>query len=210
MLFLFKVNDMHFILFFLMKCGILTIRDKNITMCALWVSGTMRRFLLETVIICTLSVGCGVVFSFILTDSLLIFKSYRTVSQTGATSEARELWPEEIDAESLGARLETDQIILLDARDPVDFRNGHIPSALNFPVRQFESRYQDWLSRLSPEKTIVTYCSNQNCLDSRFLAEKLLEIGFPRVLVFSGGIEKWKEKGYEITKGDIRSRGSDG
>ena len=164
-------------------------------------SDKMRRFLIQSIFLFLLSLGCGIIFSFIHANSLMIFESYRPGPEIGTSSPRLEFTIEEIGVETLRTLLESDQIILLDARDPDQFALGHIPSALNFPIRSFDSRFREWMSRLNPEQMIVTYCSEATCLDSQLLAEKLFQNGFERVAVFRGGMTKWKRLGYRIDKG---------
>lgn len=160
----------------------------------------MRRFLIQTVFIFVLSLACALAHSYIRGDTLMIFKSYRPEPATDPGEV--QIMIERIGVETLKALLDSDQIILLDARDPADFHRGHIPSARNFPVRYFDSRINEWMPRLNPERMIVTYCSEESCLDSRLLAEKLFHYGFQRLAVFPGGMARWRGMGYGIEKGE--------
>ena len=169
----------------------------------------MKRIFFQIFIIFILSICCGIVFSLIHSGELLILKSYRPDFKSGTLRNGDPAFVDEIDADTLHVLLQTGGIILLDARDPDEFRKQHIPSAWNFPVRYFESRYREWILRLDSEKMIVTYCSEETCLDSLVLAEKLIQKGFDQVAVFQGGMKKWSKMGFQIEGEDTGSQESD-
>ncbi|WP_316415085.1 rhodanese-like domain-containing protein [Mesoterricola silvestris] len=93
----------------------------------------------------------------------------------------------------------------VDARLPEDFVYGHIPGALNLPLRvtDFEARLKALLA--SPQGTlagpVVVYCSGCCSTDSLFLAQRLLEAGFSQVQVFKDGYPGWARAGYPRAMG---------
>lgn len=83
--------------------------------------------------------------------------------------------------------------LILDARSPVFYRQGHVPGALNLSRDQFGHDYV----RLQPilkeakDHPIVVYCSGGACHDSKMVAQALTSLGFSRVQIFLGGWESW-------------------
>jgi len=90
-----------------------------------------------------------------------------------------------------------EDFILVDARRHEGFEKEHIPGAVKIPsdrlgehiVRQFDKN-----------RTIVTYCSGWSCESSTIAAKKLEKYGFTKVFDFKGGLENWKEAGYDTEK----------
>lgn len=51
---------------------------------------------------------------------------------------------------------------------------------------------------LAKDAEVVVYCAGPKCPQSRYAAEKLAELGFTNVRAYEGGIEEWKQAGYDI------------
>ncbi len=83
---------------------------------------------------------------------------WQVVGASTAASQGRVIPVEEIDRVSLAsskAALDNQSAVFLDVRDAASFGNGHIPSAVNIPLGQLETR----LSELDPDQWIITYCT---------------------------------------------------
>ncbi len=87
--------------------------------------------------------------------------------------------------------------IFIDARHEYDFRQGHIPGAINIPLSEFETD-TTLIESLPRNKTVVTYCDGQECNSSVALAQMLLASGFTNVNIFFGGWNEWKSAHAEI------------
>jgi rhodanese-related sulfurtransferase len=95
---------------------------------------------------------------------------------------------------------DTGRIVVIDAREPDEFRSGHIAGALNVP---YESVLADPAQLLALEtygRPIVTYCGGGTCEVSLSLAEELIFAGHRRVLVYMGGYPEWSEAGFAVAK----------
>ena len=108
----------------------------------------------------------------------------------------RELDPRYISAEETKARHDGGQSLFLDARRPELFARGHIAGAQNLPVDEFGDRFAAMGGWLPKETEMVVYCDGKSCALSRQLAEKLVEVGCTRVLIFRDGWTVWKERGW--------------
>jgi rhodanese-related sulfurtransferase/DNA-binding transcriptional ArsR family regulator len=91
---------------------------------------------------------------------------------------------EPISREELAERLRAGIVTVLDVRPEDEFALGHLPGALNVPLRALEAR----LSQLSPSQEIVAYCRGAFCvlsyeavavLRARGFKARRLEDGFP-------------------------------
>ncbi len=75
---------------------------------------------------------------------------------------------------------------LLDAREPSEYQQGHIPNAVNIPLGQIRSR----LSEIPKDKEIIVNC--QVGLRSYIGVRMLLQNGFERVKNLSGGYKTYR------------------
>ncbi len=91
--------------------------------------------------------------------------------------------------------------LFLDARSPEEYAEGHIAGALNVP---FDEVFKNpALARAVDPKgrPIITYCGGGDCDLSRSLAFSLIDAGFRKVLVFTGGIPAWRDGGQPMHTG---------
>lgn len=98
------------------------------------------------------------------------------------------------------------QALFLDARQPADYVYGHIPGAVNLPLRavDFEDRLQAFLAspETKPMNLVVVYCSGCCSTDSLFLAQHLKDAGFKRIQIFRDGFPGWLRAGHPHVVGD--------
>ncbi len=99
--------------------------------------------------------------------------------------------------------------IFLDAREPVDYDDGHIKDAINFPFEEWDSYWDSIKPTLDPQKEMVAYCGGLDCELSLFLARQLKENGYPKVYTFFGGWEKWRDAGMPIETSEAPKNSSD-
>jgi len=106
-------------------------------------------------------------------------------------AEARQVVPEEGPAE-VAKRLETgDKLVLIDVRDPDEYRDGHLEAASNISRGFLEFRVGTAVS--DPSTPIVLYC--QTGLRSMLAAKALRELGYSNVINLQGGYQKWVQSG---------------
>jgi rhodanese-related sulfurtransferase len=88
-----------------------------------------------------------------------------------------------------------EDIAIVDVRLPRDYRQGHLPGAINLPNGQWHKALG-----LSRDKTNVVYCYSQTCHLAAQAALEFLSQGYP-VVEMEGGFEGWKASGYAIENG---------
>lgn len=81
--------------------------------------------------------------------------------------------------------------VFIDSRHDYDFRLGHIPGAVNIPLKELTSR-RNFLDSIPRSSTLVTYCDGQECNSSIELAKNLAAAGYRRVNIFFGGWKEWQ------------------
>jgi len=92
-------------------------------------------------------------------------------------------------------------VVILDARDPEEYAEGHISGALSAPT---DSKMGDieWLQKMAKDpRPIICYCSGGDCELSIELATELTRTGHRRVLVFEDGFPAWQSAGYPVQEG---------
>ena len=106
--------------------------------------------------------------------------------------EARRVVPE-VTVEALHERMKRGEApLLLDVRDPDEYRDGYIDGALSLSRGFLEFRIASLIP--DPNAEIVTYC--QTGLRSVLAAKALQDLGYANVKNLTGGVQKWKEGGY--------------
>src|SRR5262245_60269943 len=111
-------------------------------------------------------------------------------------AEARQVVPEE-GPEDLQRRLKSDAPpVVIDVRDPDEYRDGHIEVATNISRGFLEFRIGGAAS--DPSTPIVLYC--QTGLRSLLAAKQLKELGYQQVINLAGGYQKWAQSGLPVVK----------
>jgi cytochrome c oxidase cbb3-type subunit 3/ubiquinol-cytochrome c reductase cytochrome c subunit len=88
------------------------------------------------------------------------------------------------------------KMALLDARAPSDYTNEHIAGAVSVPFYDPEP----YFSALPTDAWLVAYCACPHA-ESRTLAQKLSEHGFPKVTVLDEGLGVWRGRKYPTQTG---------
>lgn len=100
-----------------------------------------------------------------------------------------------ISVEELRMLQMNDSVVILDAREPVEFAVSHIASAKNIGFNDFTSQEKQ-IEKLNKNMPIVIYCSVG--IRSEDIGEKLKKEGFTNVKNLYGGIFEWKNKDYPV------------
>src|SRR5437764_5559339 len=101
-------------------------------------------------------------------------------------TEARQVVPEEGPAEVARRLAEGDKVVVIDVRDPDEFRDGHLEAATNISRGFLEFRVGTAVS--DPSTPVVLYC--QTGLRSMLAAKALKELGYQHVINPQGGFQK--------------------
>lgn len=98
-------------------------------------------------------------------------------------------------------------VVVVDARDPVQFRQEHIPGAVNVPYVEIRAG-----AALPPrDARVVVYCSDENCPISQYAYEGLSQLGYTNLYDMREGLQGWKAEGFptEVAEGTGSAGGSD-
>ena len=90
--------------------------------------------------------------------------------------------------EDVKARLNSEDILLLDIREPQELTICQIDGARHIPFSQINSRWQE----IPRDQPVVVFCHLG--IRSSTLVEQLRQAGFDNVLNMVGGIDAWSRE----------------
>ena len=158
-----------------------------------------RRVLLETAVL--VAVGSLIGLSLNYKPLIDAFSGESTVSaRHQSTDTSMEALPVPVVLEEIDTLL-AGGAILVDAREPELFLDGHLPDAVSLPLSTFEETFTAFQEHVPKSQTVIVYCSGYGCPDSFDLALNLLHRGFQDVRVFEGGLPQWRESGRPVMQG---------
>ena len=102
---------------------------------------------------------------------------------------------EQTDAEAVHDALRAgEEVTVVDVREPDEFEGGHLPGAKPLPRGLLEYKAADEL----PDKDarIVVHCAVGG--RGSLAAKSLKEMGYTNVANMDGGMNAWRERGYEV------------
>lgn len=115
----------------------------------------------------------------------------------------------EISTAELKDKLQQGEVIVIDVREPGEYANGHIASAVNFPRGVLEMKIHthpavgaecDTLQAMNELNKHELFLVCQSGGRSAFAAEALQRLGFNKVTSVAGGMKDWQEQGFGTVK----------
>jgi rhodanese-related sulfurtransferase len=85
--------------------------------------------------------------------------------------------------------------VLVDVRGSLAFERGHVPGAINIPVRLLTA---EGLADYSKNTLFVVYCAGPHCNGANKAAVKLAALGYP-VKEMIGGVTGWLDEGFQLS-----------
>jgi rhodanese-related sulfurtransferase len=94
-------------------------------------------------------------------------------------------------------------LTLVDALPESYYLQQHLPGAINL----VEADVNALAAELLPDRsaTVVTYCSNPSCQNSKAVARRLEALGYTDVRVYADGIQDWVEAGNPVEARSLAS-----
>jgi len=99
-----------------------------------------------------------------------------------------------ITVEELDALLTQRAINLIDVREPGEFKSGHVPGAVNIPMRQLDGR----IGRLKRDKPYAVICASGSRSSSATYFR--LDNGFEGAVSVRGGTGAWQRSGRKTSR----------
>jgi rhodanese-related sulfurtransferase/predicted transcriptional regulator len=100
---------------------------------------------------------------------------------------------EGVKIDELLIRLNSKNIVLLDVRPAGEYKNGHIPNAINIPIEELSAK----LKKFSKNKEYVAYCRGPFCVFADDAVNLLTKKGF-KAKRLNEGFPDWKLKGLPV------------
>jgi len=88
--------------------------------------------------------------------------------------------------------MNNDNIVLIDARLPEEYEQGHMPGAVNIPFERL-GRHIEQMDALPKDKWLVCYCGGPPCDLGELLAYELFNMGYQYVAIYQAGLDDWKK-----------------
>jgi rhodanese-related sulfurtransferase len=95
--------------------------------------------------------------------------------------------------------LRTDSSILIDVREPFEFKSNRIKGAINIPASGNLERAADTINK---KIALFLYCTSG--FRSSRTAAKLYDKGFRKLYSLNGGISAWRKDGMPFQKGRVK------
>ncbi len=87
------------------------------------------------------------------------------------------------------------QLYVLDVRSPEEFREGHVPGAINVPYDQIAAR----IAEVPKDKDVVLYCRSGR--RAGIAADVLAANGYTRLSHLEGDMQAWIAQGRPVVEG---------
>jgi ArsR family transcriptional regulator len=101
-----------------------------------------------------------------------------------------------VSREELAARIKAGLVTVLDVRPEDEYAAGHLPRAINIPLRELARR----LRKLPKSREIVAYCRGPYCVLAFEAVAFLRERGW-KVRRLEDGFPEWKAAGLPVAEG---------
>jgi rhodanese-related sulfurtransferase len=97
--------------------------------------------------------------------------------------------------------------LVVDVREPEEFRDGRVPEAINVPRGLLEIRADPASPAADPtlsgarSERVLVYCTKGPGARSLLAAQTLASMGYENVEVLAGGLIAWGEAGLTVERG---------
>jgi rhodanese-related sulfurtransferase len=88
--------------------------------------------------------------------------------------------------------------VVIEAQPPDQYREAHLPGALNIPPDQLQKLAPELIPRKDME--VVVYSAGPTCHASDQVAQELVEMGYSNVRHYAGGKSDWIEADMPIVR----------
>jgi rhodanese-related sulfurtransferase len=102
--------------------------------------------------------------------------------------------PETVDVAMVKALQDNPSIVILDVREPDEYKAGHIPGIKPIPMGEVADR----LAEIPKDKPVIVTCQSGN--RSGQVAKYLREQGYTNIHNMQGGFGAWQAAGYPVEK----------
>ena len=90
---------------------------------------------------------------------------------------------------------EKKKMIIIDARDPADYKRGHLPGAISLLNAEVEEKAGEIIKSGLP---VIVYSNDENCPASGLVAKKLDGMGYNPIYDYNPSYADWIKRGYPV------------
>jgi rhodanese-related sulfurtransferase len=105
---------------------------------------------------------------------------------------------QKIDVEQFDQKRKEKDAVVLDVRTPQEYREGHVPGAVNLDIH--DPKFADKVGQLDKSKTYLVHCAKG--YRSAQATAKMSNMGFDNLFDFHGGFTAWENDHKPIEKGE--------
>lgn len=99
-----------------------------------------------------------------------------------------------LDPATVAQRLKAGKAVLVDIREPNEFRGGHVPGALSRPLSSFEAAH----IKIAPEQDVIFTCKSGMRTDMN--CNRLAAAVEGEAFVLAGGVDGWARAGLPVER----------
>ena len=96
---------------------------------------------------------------------------------------------QEVDTQVASEKIASNQVVVLDVREPDEFEQGALKNVVHIPRGHLEAQVESKI--VDKNSPVIVYCAGG--VRSAFAAKTLQELGYSNVLSMAGGFGKWKD-----------------
>ena len=104
----------------------------------------------------------------------------------------------EIPADELGQLLSQPNTLLIDVREPNEYRDGHIARSINIPRGMLEFKISNEPALQDLYRQMIVYCKTSG--RAALSAVALQSMGFENVVSLAGGFDAWSNNKHPVVK----------
>lgn len=100
-----------------------------------------------------------------------------------------------VNYEFVKKHLNDKRVIIIDSRNPIDFKKGHIGNSINIdPQQEEQDLFFNSIMSLSLDKIYIIYCTGGQCDLSHQVYDVMKNFGFKNIYIYPGGWDEWSGK----------------
>jgi rhodanese-related sulfurtransferase len=100
--------------------------------------------------------------------------------------------------EEVHSRMAVPHTLLFDVREPDEYRQGHVPGAINIPRGLLEFKISSEPALQNLERPLLIYCKTSG--RAALSAVALQAMGFRNVVSIAGGFDAWMAGSHPVAK----------
>lgn len=172
----------------------------------LTLSPTLKRILLEALILTAFAIAVGLSMNYPLVMNAFTGKTVvvpaeqqQPVDDSVTAAGLEQVFPDPVELDEIDELL-TEGALLVDARNVDDYKAGHLKGAVSLPLGDI-STLEEFVQRVTKNQLMILYCNGFGCPDSFDLGIALMKRGYRQVRVYEGGFPEWRDAGRPLEEG---------